>query len=163
MKFDFNIDNNSIQQLPPDKRQPKLIAFIQSLMSGIKGTQLLYFENWYNSDLKERIYFGSPKLNLEYALNKFLNTTFVQPTGTSQVYITKLSRESYGLIVGLDEAHSSAIAADSGQPIGYDYTFWYPINFQINITVAVSNTDEEIRNFVNKYIPQSITFQIEHI
>lgn len=164
MIYDYNIDNAAIQQLPPDKRLPKNITFIQELLNHtLQDAHYAFFNTYYQSDLSKRILYNGQKLVLENALNLKFGGVFRQPPLVSDIYTSKLSSVAQGFRIGLTEAHTSSVGiSDSSDSIGLSYPFVYVNNFQINIPSALLalTTYQEIRNFVNIYIPLSINFTI---
>lgn len=160
MNYDLDTDILARELLPPDKRKTNTIALVQSLLSSFQYARDYLFGAYYD-DLKERILFNGSKLVLEYALNKQYGTTFVQPPGVSDIYITLLSPAVDGFLVGNDEAYCSAVGAtDSPDWLGSIYTFNYLNHFQINLPSGFAPSQASVRDFTNKYVPASIKFTI---
>ena len=47
-KYDFNINNAAVENLSPDKRYPKNIAYIQSLLSSLQWLRDLFFGSYWD-------------------------------------------------------------------------------------------------------------------
>ena len=162
--YDFNINNNIINILPPDKRKTNNVTFIQSLLSGLQISHDSFFNIYYNNDLKERIQYNGSKVILEYALNKKFGGTFRQPPLLSDIFTIKLNPVTSGFHIGLTEAHTSSVGlTTSSDAIGRKYPFAYINNFQINIPTALYTSDSIIRDFVNKYVVFSINYTIVQV
>ena len=114
--------------------------------------------------VQERLLYNGQRLVLEYALNKEFGTTFAQPPGRSAIYITNVAPTISGFLVGITEPNCSSVGLDTASDwIGPTLPFVYLNNFQINIpaaALALTNV-QAITNFVNQYIPASLTFIIQ--
>lgn len=162
MKYDLNINENTSELLPVDKRTPYLTALIQSLLSPLQYAHDAFFTTYYYGDLKERINYNGQKLSLEYALNKFFGTTFKTPaTGEiSDIYITTLDIIRSGFFVALTAPVSSFVGLSTSLDyIGETAVVSDGENMAINVPTGAA-TESAIRTFVNKYIPISITYKI---
>jgi hypothetical protein len=113
--------------------------------------------------VKERILYNASKLVFEYALNKEYGTTFRQPTAISDIFITKLSAQQYGFLVGETEPYCSSVGQfTASEAIGGSWTAVYLNHFQINVPAALlsSVTIGHIRDYANQYVPASLKFTI---
>lgn len=119
---------------------------------------------------RERMKYNGTKLVLEYALNKWFETTFRQPSATSDIYIVNSALSTDGFVIGLDPTDTSTIAKEdvySDFSIGPDYTP-NPYSFAIYVPLAVfnnlafNNADREniIRNFADQYINAGFLYQV---
>lgn len=113
----------------------------------------------------ERMKYNGQKIVLEYALNKEFDGVFRQPaTGfNSDIYITNIAAVMAGFRVGQDESGSSSIGqTTSSDSIGGRYPFVQVNNFQINFKASLYALTNEsaVRNFVDKYIPESLNYTI---
>jgi len=68
MIYDFNLNNAAIQNLPPDKRQPRIILLLQALLSPLQYARDAFFGTYYTNDLSKRILYTGQRLVIEYAL-----------------------------------------------------------------------------------------------
>lgn len=121
--------------------------------------------------VREREKYTGQKLSLEFALNKWFRTTFNQPPGTPDIYITNNVLKVFPFIVGGLESNSSSVVSDelfADSFIVDDYNFGVPA-FTIFIPVAVwtalsSNAaarDPIVRSFANKYVIAGMTYDIQ--
>ena len=119
--------------------------------------------------VKERLLYNGSRLVLEYALNKQFGSVFRQPDNISDIYITNNDPILDGFIVGETDDYCSSVGqTTSSDAIGGDLPYIYINNFTINIPTAVldlteTGNTESVRNFVNKYIPASIKYEIINI
>ena len=158
--YDFNIKNNLVNILPPDKRKNNNIALISGLSKGLQYAHDVFFNEYWGLDLSKRIKYDGSKIILEYALNKEFDTVFRQPPNISDIFISNLPPVARGFRIGLTEAHTSSVGlSGSSDSIGSSYPFAYVNNFQINIPSETAD-DPDVRSFVNKYIPYSLNFTI---
>lgn len=115
----------------------------------------------------ETQYFDANKINLEYALNGYFGLTFNNPPTLSDIYITNNVNPTPTFICGLTTAQSSAVGLDSsGQfvPLTYTATALLP-SFSINVPTAFyaglgADAEQIIRNFADKYVATSLTYNI---
>jgi len=130
----------------------------------VPATWLLIQDNFIG--VKERILYNGSKLVLEYALNKQFNSVFRQPNALSDIYITNDTPVIDGFLVGITEPFCSSVGqTTSSNAIGGDLPSVYLNNFIIHIPTAtlnltVSGNTEAVHNFVDKYIPASIRYEI---
>ncbi len=119
--------------------------------------------------LSERLGYNGQCIVLTYALNKWFGTTFRQPTGTSDIYISNNTIPPGVFIAGGSEAASSqSFTGHSSAYIINSYSFSVETNFTINVPVAVynaldttgSNNDKIFRSFAGKYIPSGLVYSI---
>lgn len=118
----------------------------------------------------ERIYYNGLTITLTWAMNKWFDTTFRQPPLISDIYINNNEVPLGLFIVGITEDESSKVFLDTSSEFvcNEDYANTIVSNFAINVPVAVYNAldlsglnNEKIfRNFVDKYVPAGITYEI---
>jgi hypothetical protein len=125
-------------------------------------------ENYIGVD--ERILYNGGKLILEYALNIWFDTTFLQPPLTSDIYLTTNPTTLSVFRVGENEEESSSVADfASSENVFNDYSFAPNIGLTINIPVAVYNAlgsdaatrEAVVRNFADKYVITGIFYDIQ--
>jgi hypothetical protein len=216
--YDVGYSNFGNQTLPPDKRFPKMIAWVSSLLTPMQYLRDLLFDSYklgntsvqyapgtynkgdrvkYNkaiyeslvasntaapSDLTKwvkvqdnyvgldkRIQYNGQKLVLEFALNEWFSTVFRQPNLVSDIFISLAVQHLPVFRSGPIEDVSSTVAPDrSSEFVMNDYQFGARSNFTINIPLSVynaldpiaGNRDGIVRNFVDKYIPAGILYNI---
>jgi len=117
--------------------------------------------------VNERQYFNGNKLVLEYALNYWFGTTFSNPPTLSDIYITNNVNLTPTFRVGTTEAKSSAVGLlTSNQFVPVDYSANTPQpSFAINVPIAFytslgANAEQIIRDYADKYVVTSITYEI---
>lgn len=120
--------------------------------------------------LQERIQYNSQKLVLEFALNKWFDTTFRQPPAQPDIYIT---RNEIGIPVfragGVEGISSVSFANGSSEYVINQYDFSAQPNFTIHIPVAVfnaldpagQNNESIVRDFVNRYVAAGLIYTIQ--
>ena len=118
-----------------------------------------------------RLSFNSTKIMLEYALNLWFDTTYVDNPGVSEIYITlNNTLKQTPFILGKTEFKSSKVSTiGSDSFIGLDYDLNVYNGFTIHIPIAVYNalgsTDIErestVRAFANKYVNIGIFYDIQ--
>ncbi len=111
----------------------------------------------------ERVKFNGQNLILEYALNQRFSGTFRPPgsMSNSDIYMTMLPRIIYGFLVG--QSIGSAVGqTQSEDKIGTPIPFRRINNFEVHVTNAIftETNEQEIRDFINLYIPASLKFII---
>jgi hypothetical protein len=128
---------------------------------------ILVSPNFMGNDF--RLAIRGEKLNLEYALNTWFNTTFRQPPLVSDIYLSTNVILDQIFRVGINENESSNIYKDiSSEFVINNYLFTDQYNLTINVPLSVYNalgstTDIRtsiIRNFANLYISAGITYNI---
>lgn len=146
----------------------------ESLTSSNTGNQPIEGKYWtlYQKNFigaSERVYYNGQKIVLEWALNKWFNTTFRQPTLVSDIFIDTNTPAFTCFIIGATKDSSSAIFSDiSSEPIAYAYNAPIFYNATINVPVAVynaldtipANREKIVRNFADLYMPAGITYNI---
>lgn len=120
--------------------------------------------------VEERVKYNGQKVVLEYALNRYFSTTFVQPgAGTSDIYITTNTPPAYPFVVGaLIATSSTTYPTYSTEFVLNGYTFIgnyrMTIHMPSGVYTALSTTtsarDNIVRQFVDTYIPAGISYQI---
>jgi hypothetical protein len=117
-----------------------------------------------------RLAIRGEKLNLEYALNIWFNTTFRQLPLVSDIFLTTNTIIDSVLRVGINEFESSKIYQNiSSEFVINGYTFTDQYNLTINVPIAVYNalgTTNDIRtsiikSFADLYISAGITYKIQ--
>lgn len=118
-----------------------------------------------------RIVFNSTKIMLEYALNLWFDTTYVDNPGVSEIYITlNNTLKQTPFILGKTELKSSNIfTTGSDSFIGLDYDLNVYNGFTIHIPTAVYTAlgstaierESTVRTFVNKYVNVGIFYDIQ--
>jgi hypothetical protein len=115
----------------------------------------------------ESQYYDANRINLEYALNNYFGTTYNNPPTLSDIYITNNVNATPTFIVGEIESQSSAaalIVSDQFVPLTYTATALLP-SFSINVPTAFyaglgADAEQIIRNFTDKYVATSLTYNI---
>lgn len=120
--------------------------------------------------LQERIQYNGQKLVLEFALNKWFDTTFRQPPAQPDIYITRnqISQPVFR-VAGDEEASSASFGNGSTEFVINQYSFASQPNFTINIPTAVynsldpsgQNNENIIRDFANRYVPAGLLYTIQ--
>lgn len=184
------------QLSPPDKRLPKWLAWLNSLMAPMQWVRDLFFESfvsgspaslysgatsyvlgdrvrftdfsvyecilattgndptdttywikiqqvWMGSD--ERVMYTGQKLSLEYFLNRWFGTTFIQPvynppSSNSDIYLEE-NQEAFGFIQFTTEDFCSQQFTEEPNTLDFMYTTYaaYLNDFTVNIPLAVYN------------------------
>lgn len=114
-----------------------------------------------------QLYDGT-RLGLEYALNRWFGTTFNNPPTLSDIYITNNVPNDPTFIAGLTTGTSSAaglLGSTEFVPLTYSYTAPLPL-FSINVPIAFYtglgvDAEQIIRNFADRYVNTSITYDIQ--
>ena len=149
-------------------------AVYESLTNSNTGNQPIEGQYWtlYQKNfigVAERVYYNGQKIVLEWALNKWFNTTFRQPPLVSDIFIDTNTPALTCFIVGYDNSNSSAVFSDrSSEPISYAYNTPFFQNATINIPIMVYtaldavavNREKIVRNFADLYFPAGITYNI---
>lgn len=160
MIYDFNLNNAAVENLPPDKRQPKIISLLQALLLPLQYAHDAFFTTYYTNDLSKRILYTGQRLVLEYALNMKFGGTFRQPTTADEsgrlvaspyplISTSKVSSVDCSFLIGLTEPYCSTIGftEDYGNTFQLNYQdaigvfkdLVYVNNFTINIPTALYN------------------------
>lgn len=111
----------------------------------------------------ERVKFNGQNIVLEYALNQRFGGTF-RPPGSmspSDIYMTLLPRVVYGFRVGRTIG-SYVGQTQSANKVGSPIPFIRINNFEVHVTNAIftETNEQEIRDFINLYIPAGLRFTI---
>jgi len=129
-------------------------------------------DNWIG--VRERAKYHGCKLSLEFQLNKWFGTVFLQPddeaTPTpSEIYITNNTLNNNVFLVANSDTEASVVMNSdfADDFVMNDYSF-NGTSFTINVPVAVFNalgsntTDREnmIRSFADKYVIAGVTYNI---
>jgi hypothetical protein len=148
-------------------------AVYESLVDGNNATPTdltkwrVIQENYIGVD--ERILYNGGKLILEYALNKWFDTTFLQPPLVSDIYLTTNPTLLSVFRVGYTEDESSSVGDfASSENVFNDYSFAANYGLTINIPVAVYNAlgpdaatrEAVVRNFADKYVITGVFYDI---
>ena len=170
--YDLDINSLAVEHLPPDKRYPQNEALVQALLSPLQYDHDQFFTDYVQGTVsivgvQERILYNGSVLVLEYAVNKKFGTVFRQPPLQSDIYTTNLAKVANGFLIGATEPYSARVGqTESLQPnglpadVGSSFTFVYLNHFRLNIPVALAGSLNQIRGFVNQYVPASIKFTI---
>lgn len=131
-------------------------------------TWTLITDNYLGTDF--RLAIRGEKLILEYALNIWFETTFLQPPLQSDIYITTNAVLSTPVFrVGATEADSSNVTlVGSSEFVVNDYSFSAQANMSINIPQAVYDAlgasddvrEAIVRSFADKYVNAGIIYTI---
>lgn len=130
----------------------------------------LVSDNFLGSDF--RLSITGSKLNLEYALNTWFETTFRQPSvGVSDIYLTTNNVVPVSVFrVGINEFESTNVYTNSSEQLvvnSYNFTMQYnlTINIPVQIFLSLGSTKEIrnsiVRSFADKYINAGLTYKIE--
>jgi len=128
---------------------------------------ILVSPNFMGNDM--RLAIRGEKLNLEFALNTWFNTTFKQPPLVSDIYLTTNTIIDRIFRVGSIESDCSKVYNDvSSEFVINSYSFTDQFNLTINVPLAVYNAlgatndirTSIIRNFADLYISAGITYNI---
>lgn len=132
------------------------------------NTWTLITDNYLGTDF--RLALRGEKLVLEYALNVWFGTTFLQPPLQSETYITTNTVLSTPVFrVGANEAESSNVSTlGSSEFVVNDYSFSAQANMAINIPQAVYDSlgasddvrEAIVRNFADRYVNAGIIYTI---
>lgn len=116
----------------------------------------------------ESQYYDGKVLQLTYALNRYFGTTFNQPPIQSEIYLNNNIQPISPFRVGDTEAQSSWVSdLVSSEFVMYDYTLTAATAlFTINVPIATytalgADAEQIIRNFADKYVEASITYDIQ--
>lgn len=108
---------------------------------------------------EERVLFDGQTTILEYALNIFMGTTFVQPdylnpTNRSDVYINNLDTDDNSFLVGESSPDTSFVATDTyllDDFVGEDFNS-NSINFTVFYPVTFTTSQiQRLRSYTEKY------------
>lgn len=211
--YDQDFEQIGEQLSPPDKRLPKFLAWIFSLMSPMQWNTDLFFIDYrlgssaalysgatayalgdrvkYNNKIyecilattgnlptaetywililndfrgaTERVYYNGQKLSLEWILNKWFDTTFVQPvfdpaSANSDFYIEELTTDDDSFLVSSDSTTGpSYIGLDNfiEDFIGLAYvavTNNFKVNYPLSVIPSTSDSKyKEMVSLVNQY------------
>lgn len=123
--------------------------------------------------VRERVKYTSQKITLEYALNKWFRTTWVQPDDVSaptrpDIYIDNNLITNLAFVAYANDTDSSdAFAADIFQQnfIVDSYAFsgnWFTIYVPVAIHTALgTQADDKIRAIADRYVIAGITYSID--
>lgn len=111
----------------------------------------------------ERVKFNGQNIVLEYALNQRFDGTFRPPPSVtpSDIYMTILPLVVSGFNVG--ETTGSAVGlTTSTDAVGFKYPLIRSNNFEVHVKASIYATtnDQELRDFINIYVPASMKFTI---
>lgn len=120
--------------------------------------------------VEERMAYNGRKVVLEWALNKWLGTTFVQPgAGTSGTYLTTNTPPVYPFIIaGVSSSSSTTYPTYSTEMVLNTYSFTGNYRFTIHIPTAVytglstvtASRELIVRGFVDNYVPAGLAYNI---
>lgn len=116
----------------------------------------------------ERVKYTAQKLLFEYSLNRYFEVPIADP----QIYITRYAFVTSTFIMGQSGDYSSSMSNDSiysSSWMGISPTFTFPIyDYTINVPIllftslgsTLSNRENAIRNFADKYNVAGFTYKI---
>jgi hypothetical protein len=114
--------------------------------------------------------FTAGVLSLTYALNRRFGTSFNYPPALSEIYIETLPNLALSFIVSGDDASSSISYSEhsdtyilNASSIGtndYDFVIKIPASIWPTFTSG-DETDQMIRNFVDKYVAGGMRYYVE--
>lgn len=113
--------------------------------------------------IDERVKFNGQSIVLEYALNQQFGGTF-RPQGSSSlsdIYLINAPFIIEGFQVGQTETASGSVGrTTSSDTIGLRYPFIQISNFEVKIksSLFILTNEQEVRNFINRYIPISLNY-----
>lgn len=120
---------------------------------------------------RERAKYNGQKIVLEWALNKWFDTTFRYKPSLSDIYLTNNYIDSGGFIVAVDEAYSSSIPkneAFSDVGIGSSYsivqnafTIWVPVSVFTALSADPASREPIVRSFADKYVTAGINYDVQ--
>lgn len=150
-------------------------AVYQSLKDGntdiptVTSSWVKLFSN--NVGAWERIAYHGSRLVLEYAVNKYFGTTFVQPQtpsgvgdNRSDIYIDNHSIVDSGFYIGQTDVASSNIGqTTSSGTIGDMIQFVIAYNVMVNApaTALPAIGENALRSYIQSIMPESLTFEIQ--
>ena len=141
-------------------------------------TDLNYWEPFSDNfiGVSERYNFTAQHVTFEYALNRWFNTTFRQPTGVtawgvrSDIYIDDNSSAMGPFLMGPDDDYSSTMGYDTSSAFmspdaPYDPGFvFFPTNYTIWVPAAVFATfpggTSSVTGFADKYNYAGISYTV---
>ena len=150
---------------------------------------------WYKAlnnfiGLRERIHYNSQQLVLEYALNRYFGTNFVQPTGwgsytypapdnttnandyinKSDIFIERKSVDVDGFIIGVTDQDSAFINVTDtlyfNNCIGINYNLGKQYNFTIFIPASLASNlgssvySDIVMSFANQYVVYGVLYNV---
>lgn len=111
----------------------------------------------------ERVKFNGQNIVLEYALNQRFDGTFRPPPSTtrSDIYMVLGPLTTAGFLIG-ETIGSTVGRTTSPDKIGQRSPFVRLINFDVRVksSIFATTNEQEIRDFINLYIPASLTFTV---
>ena len=129
----------------------------------------LVAENFIGVD--DRILFTGEKLTLEYALNKWFDTTFRQPNLVSDIYITTNTNTESTFIIGNFDDESSLMGNEtSSEYVTNSYVnvaafnnmiIWVPITKLSTLGTTLADQKNTVRMFGDKYVAAGIIYDVQ--
>ncbi len=116
--------------------------------------------------MRESQNFWGGSLALTYALNRRFMTNYVDPPGTSDIYIVATPLPVSPFLVGYAEVGSTAVSpTTSTEFVMESYSITPTFSFDIQVPTATmadlgSDAEKIIRTFVDKYITASLNYTI---
>jgi hypothetical protein len=118
-----------------------------------------------------RMQYNSQHIVLEWALNEWFGTTFVNSPGASDIFITKINIFDTTFWVGATENESSLVTYNNVDTFGWiqaeDLTaidYYFTINVPIAVWTALdsvsANRDKIIRAFADTYVLAGVKYNI---
>jgi hypothetical protein len=121
--------------------------------------------------IEPRMKYNSQHLVLEWALNEWFGTTFVNTPGASDIFISAISVFDTTFWVGATESESSLVTYDNTDTFGWiqaqdltaiDYTFSInvPLAVWTALDTVVGNRDKIIMAFADTYVLAGVKYNI---
>lgn len=119
---------------------------------------------------ENRIRINSQKLVLEYALNTWFGTTFLQPPGVSDIFISNIPSTGIAPFLvgtsGINSSYTTTVSSDAF--IGINASFSQSSAFAVHVPIAVFNAlgdtdsirENIIREFVNKFVLCGVNYDV---
>lgn len=113
--------------------------------------------------VNQRVRFNGQNLVLEFALNQRFSGVFRPPPAStrSDIYMTNLGPVFSGFRVA-ETTGSTVGQTTSTDKIGLSYPFVRIYNFEVHVKASVFalTNEQEIRDFINLYLPSSLNFTV---
>lgn len=159
----INTDINSIELLPPDKREDRLIALSQALSHDLNYASWGGILQAWVDEVKKRANYYGGKLVTEFVLNDYIYNSFNQYPLTNPIYITLPTAGDISFLIGTrDETSSYFNTIESNGWIKTDNPT-FPLNpyATINIPLALTSRIDEITNILENFLPLGTQYTIK--
>jgi hypothetical protein len=121
--------------------------------------------------IEPRMKYNSQHITLEWALNEWFGTTFVNTPGSSDIFISAINVFDTTYWVGATESESSLVTYDNNDTFGWiqaEDLIAINYTFSINVPIAVwtaldsvsGNRDKIIRAFADAYVLAGVQYNI---